>query len=481
MGLFYQTLAKIDPVSHEITPHLAAKWESPSETELIFTLNDGVRWHNKPPVNGRALRADDVVFSFQRLKTNDPKFINRSLFASIEKVEALDERRIKLTMSEPDTTVLGNVAAFSACILAPEVVEKVGTGNFTSVDTAVGTGAFIAEAMDDVSFTATRNPQYWKPGLPYLDSIEIHLLGDDSAVFAAFLANQLDVAYAPGHEAKRIVADKNRDFEADWYADVSVQGVYMNVKRAPFNDPRVPRALRLLIEHQEAVTAWAEVFFGRGYVSAALPASLADWDFSQDEYRTKFLEYKSPKDEAVREALALLKAAGYSAENPLRFIQNGYRDTDWGRAQTELLQAQYRRLGQGLVQTELQLLDQPTITSSLSRGEFLHVLSGQVPPQPFDPDGYLRTFYHSKGGRNYGKYSDPKVDAMIDKQRTLFDVKARKAAVKDILLYLMDHAPNTPWSGRYQSNVWKRYVRNFALEANSSQWGHNYERVWFDT
>jgi peptide/nickel transport system substrate-binding protein len=481
MGLFYQQLVKLNPRTQEIEPHLAQKWESPAETTLVFTLQNGVKWHDKPPVNGREMTAQDVIFSIERLRTNQPAFINRSLFASIDKLEAPDKSTVRLTMSQPDVTVLGNVGAYSAAIMTPEIVEKVGSGKFTTVDTAIGTGAFVITGMDDVSATLVRHPNYWKSGMPYLDGVRIQLINGDDAAYAAFLAKQLDIAYVPGNEAKKVVDDKNRDFGAEFYADVSVQGVYMNTQRKPFDDVRVTRALRLLIDHQEALTAWAETWFGRGYMSAALPASLEPWDFTQEEYATKYLQWKRPKDEAAREAVRLLNAAGFTRENPFKFILNGYRDTDWGRSQTELLQAQYKRLGQGIVDPELGLMDQPTITSSLARGEFNFMMSGQVPPQPFDPDGYLRDFYHSKGGRNYGKFNDPKADAVIDKQKTVFNLQQRKAAVKEAMLYLMDNAANSPWSGRYQSNVWHKHVQDYAPEANSSNWGHNYERVWFDT
>ena len=84
------------------------------------------------------------------------------------------------------------------------------------------------------------------------------------------------------------------------------------------DDARVPRALRLLIDHDEFITAWAETVFGRGAHGSIFPLALADWDLTQDEYKQQ-LEWKQPKDDAIKEALSMLSAAGFDKQTPLRF------------------------------------------------------------------------------------------------------------------------------------------------------------------
>src|SRR5437588_157047 len=56
-GMFYSMLIRANPKTYELEPDLASKWESPSQTELVFTLAPNVKWHDKPPVNARALKA----------------------------------------------------------------------------------------------------------------------------------------------------------------------------------------------------------------------------------------------------------------------------------------------------------------------------------------------------------------------------------------------------------------------------------------
>jgi peptide/nickel transport system substrate-binding protein len=249
MGLFYQTLMRLNPRTFEIEPELAQKWETPSETQYIFHLQPGVKWHNKAPVNGRALTADDIVYSLKRMQSDDPRFISKSLLASVERIEAVDKATVRITAKEPNVTTLGNLAGGPPRVLASEVVDRF-EGKFTTAESVVGTGAFVAQSKDDVAMILTRNPDYWKPGLPYLDEIRLRYVREPQAQWSAFLAGQIDMVYIPGTEAKKIFADQTKTYNAEWFTDVSSDSTFANVRVKPFDDARVTKALRLLIDHE---------------------------------------------------------------------------------------------------------------------------------------------------------------------------------------------------------------------------------------
>src|SRR6476661_4891229 len=88
--LWYQTLLRLNARSIALEPELAAKWEQPSPTEYVFHLQPNVKFHNRPPANGRPMTADDVVYSLNRVRTDDPRFQNRLLLSSVDKIEAPD-------------------------------------------------------------------------------------------------------------------------------------------------------------------------------------------------------------------------------------------------------------------------------------------------------------------------------------------------------------------------------------------------------
>jgi peptide/nickel transport system substrate-binding protein len=234
------------------------------------------------------------------------------------------------------------------------------------------------------------------------------------------------------------------------------------------------------VDHDEAVNQWAVTWFGRGYLGAVLPAALDDWDFTEQEYLTKFIEFKKDKSEAIRESMRLLNAAGFTRENPLKFTQTGLSGS-FSQAQAELHQAQFNRLGQGVVQVpELRLFPLAQVNNVLAQGDFEYYGGNVLATQPYDPGSWVATMYATNGGRNYGKMSDPKLDKMLEDQRAIFDVARRKAAIKEMITYMIDNVPYTSWSGRYVINLAYRRVKNWAPEGASAIWGYNYEQVWLD-
>src|SRR5499427_3318344 len=84
------------PGTFTIEGDLAESWSQPDETTYVFKLRRGVRWHPKPPVNGRELTAEDVVYSVERFRTITGN-ANAYMLASLDKVEAPDKYTVKIT------------------------------------------------------------------------------------------------------------------------------------------------------------------------------------------------------------------------------------------------------------------------------------------------------------------------------------------------------------------------------------------------
>jgi ABC-type transport system substrate-binding protein len=247
-----------------------------------------------------------------------------------------------------------------------------------------------------------------------------------------------------------------------------------HTQKKPFDDARVPRALRLLTDHAEAKSAWAEVWFGRGrYCECFGTATEETWGLAEDEY-SKLLEWKQPKDDAVKEALSLLSAAGFSKDNPLRFTLSGL-GVDFQQAAAQLAQAQFKRLSQGAVNPDLKVYDSASWTKVRESGEFEYLVAGHSAGS--DPDSYFSSTYQTGGGRNYGKMSDPKLDQMFAQQRTMFDDKQRKQAVRDIIFYMADHSPYSCFVNRYLLNATQPRFQNFPAEGPTNKFGSYYENI----
>src|SRR6266852_2552662 len=187
----YKVGPEIAPGTFTVEPHLAERWEQPDETTYIFHLRHGVRWHNKPPVNGRELVAEDVKFTYHRFLTvkGNPE---RYLLDPVDRVEVVDRYTVKFVLSEPYVWLPHKLAnALCMWIVAPEVVEKY--GDLKKADTAIGTGPFTLERYErNVKAVFKRNPQYFRSGQPFLDGVEWIVVEDDSTGLAMYRTGKID-------------------------------------------------------------------------------------------------------------------------------------------------------------------------------------------------------------------------------------------------------------------------------------------------
>ena len=182
----------VQPGTFSVESDLAERWEAPDDTTYIFYLRQGVKWHNKPPVNGRELVAEDVQFTFDRFLTveGNPE---RQLLGAVERVEVVDRYTVKFRLKEPFVWLLDTLASpLCTWIIAPEVVEKY--GDLKKVETAIGTGPFMLEHYEpNVKTVFKRNPAYFRPDLPHVDGVEWLVLDDESTALAMYRTGQLDV------------------------------------------------------------------------------------------------------------------------------------------------------------------------------------------------------------------------------------------------------------------------------------------------
>lgn len=475
-GLFYQTLLDYDPRTFDPQPGLAQKWEQPSQTDYLFTLQPGVKWHNRPPVNGRALTIDDIIFSLERVQTDQPLFQWRTLLASIDKIERRDGSTLRITVKRPDAALLKRLSVDSIQVLAPEVLEKY--DRLTTVEQVVGTGPFVlTAAQPGIGAEVTRNPDYWKPDRPYLDGVRVPHFSDDEVAYAAFLAGRASVVPIPGNQVKDYIARQGPSYTPDWARGTTIYAItYPNTRIRPFNDARVWKALRLLLDHDALVSGVLEAYFGRGEYGTVLPGALDEWDLTAKEYES-FLEWKQPKDEAIKQALALLRAAGFSQENPLRFQLAGTDNFPTMGLSAPLMQAQWRQFTNGLIETTLSSQQNPVFLRNLASGNFAFGARTQS-IYFMDPSGWLDAFRSTSSG-NYTGFQDPRLDALFDKQEQTFDTQQRKAVVRELLTHMIENTPSTSTGKGYGLNGIQRNVRDWAPETGALL-GRQYEAVWID-
>ena len=278
----YKVGAAVRPGTFTVEPHLAERWEQPDATTYIFHLRQGVKWHDKPPLNGRELVADDVKFTYDRFRA-EPGNPLRFTLESVDHIEVVDRYRVKFVLHEPFVWLVNVLAnPYSTWIIAPEVVQHF--GDLKKAESVIGTGPFLLERYEpNVKTVFKRNPDYFLKDQPYVDGVEWFVLEDPSTGLAMYRAGHIDCGPAANWGVRQ------QDFESlkkshphlvyqDFLSNVTSGVLYVRNDMPPFTDVRVRRALSMAIDRQGII----EGVYLRGEPTPAIARGATEWSLPID-------------------------------------------------------------------------------------------------------------------------------------------------------------------------------------------------------
>src|SRR6185295_18945135 len=284
LSFAYSRLVKVKggsavvPGTQPVEGDLAESWERQGDNIYVFKLRKGVRWHNKPPVNGRELTAEDVRYSYDRFLTIKGN-ANKAILEMVDKVEAPDKYTVKFTLREPNAWFVDRLASTSTWVVAKECVDQY--GDLKKPESVVGTGPWMLRSYEpSVRITFDRNPNYFVPGLPHADGVDITISTDPAAAFAQFLSGEFDFGPEYGMVIRRSDLDiaLRRVKNLDMRDYIVVFGAYtaMKTDQEPFKDVRVRRAFAMAQDWRETLetNAWSQ---GKGAPNPLIPAALKEW------------------------------------------------------------------------------------------------------------------------------------------------------------------------------------------------------------
>src|ERR671922_3010486 len=312
VGFVYSKLVRhkvggdVPPGTFIIEPDLAERWEALDDTTYVFHLRQGVKWHNKPPVNGRELVAEDVKFTYERF-LSEPANANRYLLDSVDRIEVVDRYTVKFLLKEPYVWFLSVLAyPTSMWIIAPEVVQQF--GDLKKAETVIGTGPFILERYDpNVKTVFKRNPDYYRDDQPYVDGVEWLVIPDESTGLAMYRTGQLDcgpgINWAIRQQDLEAMKKSHPHLKYQDFLSQSAGAITVRTDLPPFNDVRVRRAISYAIDRQALI----EAVWVRGKPSPSISPGLVEWSLPIDQLGegTKYYRYDP------QEAMRLLAEAGH--------------------------------------------------------------------------------------------------------------------------------------------------------------------------
>ena len=348
---------------------LAESWEQPDNTTYVFHVRQGVHWHDKPPVNGRELTADDIEYSFHRILGNkltgtefsaaDPSPGGGPLIAlPWESVEATDKWTVVMKLKEPILAGLGTILDWSSMAIHPrEVIEQY--GNMSDWRNVVGTGPYmITDMVPQVSLTWTKNPNYWgydekypENRLPYIDEMTGLVMTEVATMLAGLRSGKIDFIGWPGASQLNSVDQAvslqrtNPELVVHTWSERSNTVTSMNQREdspSPLHDIRVRRAMQMALD-LESMNA---TFF-RGFADT-IPRGLVGREFK--EAMIPFEEWPGELKQYYRFDTAgaekLLDEAGYPrGADGFRFKTTYMHFSRYDVSWTELQAAYWREIG----------------------------------------------------------------------------------------------------------------------------------------
>ena len=248
--------------------HLAESWEMPDDTTIIFHIRKGVNWHDKAPMNGRELTAQDIEYGMQRwfgvgkFSELEPFFYLKDL--PTESVTATDKYTVVFKLTKPHFDPVNAIFnRIGPKYGPPEVMEQ--EGGMKDWKSVVGTGPYeLTDFVEGTSVTWTKVPGYWgfdekfpENRLPYIDERRVLIIKDEATKISALRTGKLDymgwivgsAATVDQMEGLKKTHPEMQFLPYSYRSDFT--SFAMNVTRPPFDDIRVRKAMQMALPLEE--------------------------------------------------------------------------------------------------------------------------------------------------------------------------------------------------------------------------------------
>ena len=429
--VIFNSLVSYDEAAKKIVPALADKWDvSADGLTYTFHLRPNVQFQTtddfKPT---RALNADDVVFTFERMLDENnpwhkvagpsgfPHAQSMGLVKLIKSVSKVDDNTVKFELNEPNATFVSILSMGFASIYSAEYADQLlKAGKQLDLNAKpVGTGPFVLKSYTkDSIIRYDVNPAYWGPK-PKIDRL-IYAITPDATVRAQKVkAGECQIALSPKPQD---VADAktNKSLKVVETPAFMTAFVALNTQKKPLDNPKVRQALNLAFDR----TTYLKTVFDNTALPATNPYPPNTWSYDKSI---------QPWPYDVEKAKKLLADAG---------LGNGFTTTIWVRpngsvlnpnpkAGAELLQADFAKIG---VKADVKVIEWGELIKEAKQGEHDTLFMGWAGDNG-DPDNYLSPLFSCnavKSGINFARYCDPQLDKLIaDGKATPDQAKRAKA------------------------------------------------------
>ena len=450
------------PVS-AITGRLAESWEMPDDKTFIFHIRKGVHWHDKAPMNGRELTADDVEYNFHRMlglgkftEAGPCPYFGAAPLVSIpfESITATDKYTVVMKLTEPYLPALGLILNdYFVSIMPPEVIEQY--GDVQDWRNLVGTGPFmLTDWVEGSSQTYTKNLDYWgydekypQNRLPYVDEIRTLVISEEGTIMAALRSGKIDWRGPIGGivtSVDHIVSLQRTNPEIvaheQWFR--SNYAFASNLRVPPFDDIRVRRAMQMAIDLETINNTYFKGFADttpqgmvgvKGYI---IP--FEEWP---EEVKKGYMY--DPEG-----AEKLLDEAGYTrGADGTRFKTALHSRSDADLGYGEIAVAYWGEIG---VDVSLEVYEGWVAVHEMILARSYEGMVGSIAGTAYDPVMSVGWYYSDSGANNRGGSQWPELDALVDGALAATTIEEQQRLVGEADMYSLEKhwqiwGPKMPW------------------------------------
>jgi peptide/nickel transport system substrate-binding protein len=452
-----------------VVPDLATGWSwSEDGKELTFPLHQGVKWHDGKPFTAADVKCTwDLLMGMgvDKLRVNPRK----PWYSNVEAVTTRGDNEVIFHLKQPQPSLLALLASgwspiYPCHIPAAQQRQK-----------PVGTGPFkFVEFKPNEYIKVARNPDYWKPGRPYLDGIDFTIMREIAPRNLAFFAGNFDAGTPYG-----VTPPTLKDFQEQApqaiceMTSVNVpRTMLINLRKPPFDNPELRRAMTLAIDRE----AFSTIINGgvRHIGATMLPPPNGVWGMPEEMLKT-LPGYDPDVAKNRAEARKIMEKLGYGPDKPL-VTKLSTRDIPAWRQPAVLLNSQLKEI---YIDADLDIVDTTQWYPKVMRKEYT---IGAVPMETGvdDPDQMFYENFYTGAARNYAGYSDPEFDKLVDRQSLEPDAEKRKQIVWQLERKLADAAVRPVLFFPVGASCRQPYVKGLTIMVNSIYNGWRMEDVWLD-
>lgn len=427
----------------DLRPALATGWDvSKDGLTYTFNLRRGVLFHN-----GKEMTAEDVIWAIEYAKEPKNGAYGKDRLQSIASATALDPLMVRVVLREAYVPFLASLSTgFDTFPVVPKGSVPFGSERMSVYPP--GTGPFMmTEYRPGQLLAFKRFDRYWQKGLPYLDGVQFNVIEDATVRFTALRTGELDVASRISYEqGLRIRNGEFKDLGLEYTPTSGYRAWTFNTERPPFNNVKLRQAVAYAIDRAKIIEG---VSVGMGNVHDQKVPKTSRW----------YVPLEGRKRDAAK-ARALLKEAGYPDGLRVKVrVSRGWPNPEV----TQIIQNQLKDVG---IQVDMEYVDFARSQDEFRSGEFdMAPLGGAM---YVDPDLAYYQYFHTEKAfmktSNFPRYSNPRVDRLLEQGRKERDFKKRYQIYKEAVGIIEEEVPQIALGFNPYLFGYRKSVKGFTLQ-----------------